>query len=108
MTGVQTCALPISKRRFQDPGYIRAGPESTPEKNIPAVKTPRLAPKHLQEKLRAEQPPEVTPHIIGPDREEEGGLDIILFEVFQERRNPIPGTVVGIDINSQADFHEKV
>lgn len=54
--------------------------------------------QHLPQKLRFYQAPQVAPHIVRPDAEEEACLDPMPAQQLQQPRNAVPRAAKGIDI----------
>ena len=81
-----------------------ARPEDAPEDDIPAVKARSPCPQHLRKKCRAEQPPEMTTHVVWADREEERCLDCVLIEKSAESRDAESRPPERVNINPEADF----
>ena len=73
-------------------------PGGAGQQNIPAVQRGGSGTQHLPQKLRFYQAPQVAPHIVRPDAEEEACLDPMPAQQLQQPRNAVPRAAKGIDI----------
>ena len=84
--------------RFVTRADAASRPRGASQQNIPAVQRSRSGTQHLPQKLRFYQAPQMAPHIVRPDAEEEACLDPVLAQQVQQPRNAVPRSAKGIDI----------
>ena len=77
------------------------------EPQLSVCQAVQLAEKHLQEKGGPKQPPQVPPHVVGPDGEEKRGPNAARLQQAAQVRNADPGAAIGIDVDPQAGFHRR-
>src|SRR5690606_8690343 len=83
-----------------------ARPRGAGQQNVPAVQSGGIGAQHLPEKLRADQAPQVPPHVVRPDAEKKRRFDLGLIKHFQQSRHTLTSASVGVDINPVARFHQ--
>ncbi|MOA25840.1 hypothetical protein D3C78_1465890 [compost metagenome] len=84
-----------------------ARPGGASQQNVPPVQARCVGAQHLPEKLRADQAPQVAPHVVRANAEEKRRLDLCFVEHVQQPGHPITGTPVGVDIDSKTCLHQR-
>ena len=82
-----------------------AGPGGAGQQYVQPIEGCCVGAQHLQQKAGFEQAPQVAPHVVGADREEEAGLDLMLVEQLQQAGNPVTGPPEGINVDPQTHIN---
>ena len=82
-----------------------AWPSSAGQQDVPAIQAGRVGAQHLPQELRADQAPQVTPHVVRPDTEEERRFDPGFGQGVEQPWHTFTGAAVGVDVDAKTCLH---
>ena len=81
---------------------LAARPRRAGEHDVPTVQAGCTRAPHLPEESRPYESPQVTPHVVGADRKEEGRANAGCVQRFEQPRHAVAGAAPGVHIDAQA------
>src|SRR5450830_29366 len=85
-----------------------ARPGGAGQQDIPAIQAGSVGTQHLPQELRADQAPQVAPHIVRPDTEEKRRFYPGFIQGLEQPWHAFASATVSVDVDAKTCLHQRL